>query len=52
MESKYLTEITEYCMGYRGGENSKAQTAARRIQNRIKAGVTLVIVRVANPRYK
>lgn len=52
MESQYLTEITEDTMGYYGGENSKAQAAAQRIQNRIKSGVTIVIVRVANPRCK
>ena len=54
MESKYRLEVSEFSCTYSlyEGKEDMARAAVRRIQDRIRTGNTLVIVRVNNPRYK
>lgn len=54
MESQYRLEVTEFSCSYGlyEGREDMVRAAVRRIQDRIRTGNTLVIVRVNNPRYK
>lgn len=54
MESEYLMEVSAYCAGFSYGPNGPdaARAAVKRLQEKCRTGNTLVMVRVANPRFK
>lgn len=47
MESKYLLQVTEDCLGYYGN-----QEAAERLWKKCRGNDTIVAVHIKNPRYK